>query len=117
MSSPTQIPPELLGHAVEPDPDQRDLTLFTEILSWSRTAAFADMMRIIDGAKDSAHESLVNCVSGSPEVYRTFTLRYQEALVLHRAIHSWLESAQRGYDEIHERMREDLERASLGSRM
>lgn len=105
----------VLSLSMDQEPEISELNLFTEIIQMSKSRAFTDMMKIIDGEVEESHTALVGCMSGSPDVYRTFTIRYQQSLVIQRAIKSWLESAQKGLDEIHEQMRKDLERAESES--
>ena len=89
---------------------QSELTLFQDITQFSKSAAGDDLRKLLDGFVAESHDALVNCVSGSGEVYRTFTLRYQQTLLLKRAVDSWIESAVKGLEEITEEMRADLER-------
>ena len=89
---------------------QSDLTLFQDIVQFSKSGAGEDLKKLLDGFVAESHEALTGCMSGSSEVYRTLTIRYQQSLLLKRSIDSWIESATKGLEEITEEMRADLER-------
>jgi len=89
---------------------QSDLSLFQDIVQFSKSGAGDDLRKLLDGLVRESHDALTDCISGSAEVYRTFTIRYQQSLLLKKAVDSWIESATKGLEEITEEMKADLER-------
>lgn len=90
--------------------DQEELERFKEIAQMSKSGAFADLKALVDGWVDEAHEALIACLSMDTAVRMGFSLRYQQRICLKREIENWVSSAQQGFDEITEQMRQELNR-------
>lgn len=96
--------------------DQAEIQRFQEIVQMSKSGAFADLKALVDGWVDEAHESLIACLSMDAAVRMGFSLRYQQRICLKREIENWVSSAQQGFDEITEQMRQELNRLERENR-
>lgn len=89
-----------------------DLSRFSGIVEMSKSSSFIDMMAMIDGLVSEAHEAMLGCLSMDLQVRFGFEMRYQQRIAMQREIKNWIESAQRGHEEILETMRQELQAAS-----
>ena len=76
-----------------------------------KSGAFTDLKEMLSGLVDEAHEALVGCISGDPQVYMRLVIRYQQRIGVRREIDRWADSATQGLEQTTEAMRQDLERA------
>lgn len=94
--------------------DQAELQRFQEIVQMSKSGAFADLKALVDGWVEESHEQMIGSLSST--IRAELSLRYQQRLCLKREIENWVNSAQQGFDDITEQMRQELNRLERESR-
>lgn len=90
--------------------EQSELQRLSDIAQMAKSEPFRDLKEMLDGLVSEAHEAIVGCIAGDPNVYKTLMIRYQQRLAVKRAIDQWTESAAKAIEENVEAMRQDLER-------
>lgn len=93
---------------IEGREERDDLMRFNDIVQMSQSAAFAELMEMVEELVQEAHEGLIACLSMDGQVRLGLSMRYQQRLAFQRAINNWIESANKGQEEITERMRQEL---------
>jgi len=94
--------------------DHAELSRFQEIVQMSKSGAFADLKALIDGWVDEAHEQMIGSLSSTARA--DLSLRYQQRLCLKREIENFIDSANKGLEEITLAMRQDLDRLARENR-
>jgi len=98
----------MLQNNYQQDNEHLELATLQERVHMCKSEAWKDYAEMLKGLVEEAHEALVGCVSGDPQVYMRLVIRYQQRIGVKRESDRWAESAEQGLNAIIEGMRQDL---------